>query len=193
MKKMFYFLLLMCLIIPCACASGRTVDNTTVKNLDLNRYLGTWFEIARFDHSFERGVEFATANYILRDDGKVRVVNSGLKDGHYKESIGKAFLPDPAGEPARLRVSFFGPFYSDYRVLMLSEDYHYALVGSKSAKYLWILSRTPYVPEQVMEQILAEATRRGYDTSLLHWVDQGQGCDMKCCDETKCSDVKCSD
>lgn len=179
---MFYFLLLMCLIIPCACASGRTVDNTTVKNLDLSRYLGIWYEIARFDHSFERGVEFATANYILEDDNRVKVVNSGWKDGKYKESVGKAFLPDPENEPARLRVSFFGPFYSDYRVLMLSEDYDYALVGSKSANYLWILSRKPYVPREMMEQILAEARRRGYDTSLLLWVNHGP------CDEEECSD-----
>lgn len=169
---MFYFLLLMCLIIPCACASGRTVDNTTVKNLDLNRYLGIWYEIARFDHSFERGMEDVRAMYTLNDDGTVQVCNTGWKDGKFRQTKGKAFVPDPVGNPGLLRVSFFGPFYSDYRVLMIDRDYEYALVGSKSGKYLWILSRMPSVPDGTMASILTEAERRGYDTEDLIWVHQ---------------------
>lgn len=166
-------ILIMSMLLTCSCGMGGSVNNTTVAKLDLDRYLGTWYEIARYDHSFERGIEYSTAKYTLNEDGSVKVTNSGMKNGKYKESVGKAFLPDPNGEPARLRVSFFGPFYSDYRVLMITDNYQYALVGSKSSKYLWILSRTPYACEETLKAILDEASRRGYDTSKLHWVRQG--------------------
>lgn len=149
--------------------SGQKVDNSPVSSLDLNRYLGNWYEIARFDHSFERGLTHAKANYALNPDGTIVVTNSGLLDGKQKESIGKAKITDTVG---LLRVSFFGPFYSDYRVMMLAEDYSYALVGSKNAKYLWILSRTPELPQEILTKILAVATARGYDTGKLIWVEQ---------------------
>ena len=152
--------------------SAQRVDNRTIGNLDLNSYLGDWYEIARFDHSFERGMSNSMAKYTIRPDGKVSVVNSGWRDGKYKESTGKAYSPDPAGNPGLLRVSFFGPFYSDYRVMMLMDNYRYALVGSGSAKYLWILSRSPEIPQTVRERFLSEASRRGYDVSKLIWVDQ---------------------
>lgn len=158
---------LLCLA-PCSCR-GQKVDNSTVRNLDLERYLGSWYEIARFDHSFERGLIHAKAQYSLNSDGTITVTNSGMKNGKYKESIGKVKLTKTAG---RLRVSFFGPFYSDYRVMMLSKDYKYALVGSKSPGYLWILSRTPEVPEDVLQTILDVASGRGYDTDKLIWVEQ---------------------
>lgn len=151
------------------CGNVQKVDNTPVSALDLNKYLGDWYEIARFDHSFERGLEFSKANYISRDDGKIVVVNTGIKEGKQKSSIGKA---KPTDTPALLRVSFFGPFYSDYRVMMLDDDYQWALIGGSSAKYLWILSRTPELPQETLDTILAEAHRRGYDTSKLIWVKQ---------------------
>ena len=144
-------------------------DNMTVRSVDLEKYLGTWFEIARFDHSFERGLEYATARYTLMDNGKVKVVNSGIKDGQVKTSEGKAKTTD---NPGLLRVSFFGPFYSDYRIMMLDDDYKYALIGSGSQKYLWILSRTPQIPEDVKASMLLEARLRGYDVSKLIWVKQ---------------------
>lgn len=149
--------------------NARKVDNSTVKSLDLTRYLGAWYEIARFDHSFERNLTHAKAFYSLNNDGMITVTNSGMKDGKKKTSMGKAKLTDTVG---RLRVSFFGPFYSDYRVMMLSDDYNYALVGSSNAKYLWILSRTPDIPSDVLTKILTEASGRGYDTSRLIWVEQ---------------------
>lgn len=152
------------------CCMAQKVDNSTITNLEPERYLGKWYEIARYDHKFERGLNYATANYSLMNDGKIRVVNSGLKNGKLKSSVGKAKFTD---NPGLLRVSFFGPFYSDYRIMMLSKDYKYALVGSKSAKYLWILSRTPAVPEGTLNQILVEAANRGYDISKLIWVKQG--------------------
>lgn len=152
-------------------------DNSVISSFDLNRYLGRWYEIARFDHSFERGMQNVMAEYSLKDDGMVKVLNSGWKDGKYKIAEGKARQPDPAGDPAHLEVSFFLFFYSDYNILMLDKDYQIALVGSKSPKYLWILSRTPQVPDSVMDKVLEEASSRGYDIDKLIWVDQSANAD----------------
>ena len=151
------------------CVSGPKVDNTPVAALDLNRYLGEWYEIARFDHSFERGVEQAKAVYTLKEDGTIKVENSGIKDGKPKAAIGKG---KRTKEPALLRVSFFGPFYADYRVMKIDAEYTYALVSSGSADYLWILSRTSILPEAAKSELVGEAKRRGYDTDKLIWVRQ---------------------
>ena len=153
-------------------AQNGQYDNSTIPEFDLMKYLGTWYEIARFDHSFERGLENVTAEYILRDDGKIDVLNSGWKNGKFKTAEGKAKQPDPLTDPAHLKVSFFLFFYSDYNVMMLDDDYQVALVGSKSPKYLWILSRTPSLSEEVTEAVLDEAASRGYDLSELIWVNQ---------------------
>lgn len=161
------FSVLLCLL--AGCSSKLTVDNSVVTNFDLDRYLGDWYEIARFDHSFERGMDQTKASYTLREDGKVDVLNTGVKNGKPKEAKCVAKLTDT---PAKLRVSFFGPFYSDYRVMLLDDDYQYALVGSGSDDYLWILSRTPQISDTVKNKILTEAQRRGYDTDKLIWVDQ---------------------
>ena len=167
MKKILYLFLTILLLTTC---SGElTVDNSVVDSFDLNRYLGDWYEIARFDHSFERGIEFCKAKYALREDGKIEVLNTGVKDGELKEAKGKGKLTDT---PALLRVSFFGPFYADYRVMLLDSAYQYALVGSGSDDYLWILSRSPQLADDVKATILAEAKRRGYDTEKLIWVKQ---------------------
>ena len=162
-------LLAMSILLCTACVAQPKVDNTVSGDLKLDQYLGDWYEIARFDHSFERGIQFSKANYTLREDGKVQVINSGIKDGKAKESKGKAKLTD---NPRILKVSFFGPFYSDYRVMLLDADYQWALIGSGSAKYLWILSRTPELPKETLDTFLVEAQRRGYDTSKLIWVKQ---------------------
>ena len=156
-------------VVLAGCVSGPKVDNTPVSALDLNRYLGEWYEIARFDHSFERGVEQAKANYTQNADGTIKVVNSGIKDGKPKTAIGKGKMTDT---PGLLRVSFFGPFYADYRVMLIDKDYTYALVGSGGADYLWLLSRTPGLSETAKSELLADAQRRGYDTDKLIWVEQ---------------------
>lgn len=153
------------------CNQRMTVDNTAIVTLVLSRYMGKWYEIARLDHRFERGMEQCTATYLPQANGTIKVVNQGLKNGEWKISEGKAKLTDKQG---LLRVSFFGPFYSDYRILMLAPDYSYALVGGDNDNYLWILSRTPHLPKQARNQILAEAHRRGYDTTSLIWVKQDQ-------------------
>ncbi|MCQ2067312.1 MAG: lipocalin family protein [Bacteroidaceae bacterium] len=147
---------------------GDDVDNSTVESLDVHRFMGKWYEIARFDHSFERGLTHTTAYYSLKNDGSIAVKNSGLKDGRQKTTVGKAKMTDTAG---LLRVSFFGPFYSDYRVMMVSADYKYAIIGSKNSKYLWILSRTPGIPSADLEKIQSFITSRGYNLKDLIWVD----------------------
>lgn len=147
-------------------------NNSTISDFDLSRYLGTWYEIARFDHSFERGMDNVVAEYLLREDGMIDVTNTGWKNGKYRIAEGKAKQPDPSKDPAHLEVSFFLFFYSDYNVMMIDDDYKVALVGSKSPKYLWILSRTPEVSDSVMDEVLEEASGRGYDIDKLIWVDQ---------------------
>ena len=158
----------------CAMTSAQQIDNTTITAFDLNRYLGKWYEVARYDHVFERGLVGTTAEYSLRDDGKIKVLNSGYLetlDGSYQESIGKA-KPNSNGKPGQLRVSFFGPFYGNYYILDLAPDYSYSVVGSSSPKYLWILSRTPHLSTEVQSKILNNLQKRGYDTTKLIWVEQ---------------------
>ena len=169
-------------LILAACVAGvmpmiactKDFDNSTVSSFDLSRYLGTWYEIARFDHSFERGMDNAMAEYILQDDGTVFVLNSAWKNGKYKVAEGKAKYPDPAGKPGGLKVSFFLFFYSEYNVMMVDENYQISLVGSKAENYLWILSRTPVPDPDLLKAVLDEARSRGYDTSKLIWVDQSR-------------------
>ena len=168
MKKLLTLISMACFLF-CGCAAQTSVDNSVSGDLQLDKYLGDWYEIARFDHSFERGIQFSKANYTLREDGKVAVVNSGIKNGKAKESKGKAKLTD---NPRILRVSFFGPFYGDYRIMLLDPDYQWVLVGGSSDKFLWILSRTPQLDPEVRDTILAEATKRGYDINKLIWVEQ---------------------
>lgn len=157
-----------------ACSSPLTVDNSAVKTVDLTRYVGQWYEVARYDHMFERDMMQCTATYTLQDDGTIKVVNRGIKNGKWKTSEGKAKVTEA---PGVLRVSFFGPFYSDYRIMMLDPDYSYALVGGDSDDYLWILSRTPQLQQETLDQIIYEAHRRGYKTTNLIWVQRSLATD----------------
>lgn len=166
MKKIITLSVLLSLLMGC---SKLTVDNSVVTDFDLNRFLGSWYEIARFDHKFERGMEQTKAVYVLREDGKVDVINTGMKDGQPSEAKGIAKLTDT---PGLLHVSFWGPFYSDYRIMFLDDDYQYALIGGGSDDYLWILSRTPQISDEAKTQIVAQAQKRGYDPTKLIWVKQ---------------------
>ena len=150
------------------------IDTKTVDNLDINRYLGTWYEIARFPHSFEKNLVGVTATYSLRDDGKIKVVNQGYKgslDGELSRAVGKAKIPDP-DVMSKLKVSFFLFFYGDYYVLELGEDYQYAMIGSSTPDYFWILSRTPRMDDETYRMLLSKAEKRGYDLSRLIEVEQ---------------------
>lgn len=173
--KRFAKTLLCCLpFLGVACSSSDDIVTTTVSQLDLEKYVGQWYEVARFDHRFERGLVGCMANYSINDDGTVKVLNTGYEDsldGKYKESEGKARRPDDS-KPGQLEVSFFLWFYSEYNVMELADDYRYALVGSKTDNYLWILSRTPQLDPADKEYLLNQAKARGYDTDKLIWVQQ---------------------
>lgn len=152
----------------------KMIDKTVVTDFDIEKYLGTWYEIARYDHRFERGLAGVTATYSWRDDGKIKVVNAGYKgslSGKRSEATGKAKIPDPA-VPAKLKVSFFWFFYGDYFVFELDDDYQWAVIGSSSDKYLWILSRTAKMDENLYNDLLGRLTKRGYDVSKLISVEQ---------------------
>ena len=156
----------------CATTMGQSIDNSTITAFDLDRYLGKWYEIARYDHSFEKGMTHVYTEYSLEDDGKIRVVNHGIKNGKPKEIVGKGKQPDPKEYPGRLKVSFFLWFYADYYILELDENYQYALVGSSSDNYLWILCRTPEMTKAQLDGLLQNIAQRGYDLSKLIFVEQ---------------------
>ena len=168
-------MIVMCLLCGTMALEGANkIDNSTVKEIDLNRYMGRWYEIARFDHFFERGLVGCVAEYSFRDDGLIKVVNTCYKksfDGKFKESVGKARVKD-SGIPGQLEVAFFLNFYGDYYVLELAPDYSYVLVGSSSDDFLWILSRTPKMKKEDLDFLLMRAQQRGYDISKLIMVEQ---------------------
>lgn len=147
-------------------SDGAVIDNRTVQTFDVARFMGKWYEIARYDHRFEEGMTRVSATYTLLDDGRIEVLNSGYKDGKYKEIKGKAKQPNPAN-PGKLKVSFFLWFYSDYYVLILDPEYRYVVIGSSSDKYLWIMSRQPDLAEDVIRNLLDQLRERGYDTAKL--------------------------
>ena len=151
-----------------AADSGTRPPLRTVDGVDLNRYSGTWYEIARYPNRFQRDCQSDTkAEYTLRNDGKVQVVNScRQKDGKKKAARGTAKVADKRTN-AKLRVTFFWPFYGDYWVIGLSPDYRYAIVGEPKRKYLWILSRTPEMEEATYQAIVEQIREAGYDPEKL--------------------------
>ena len=144
-----------------------------VKPFDLERYLGRWYEIARLDHSFERGLSQVSAEYSLRDDGSVRVINRGyLKtQDKWKEAEGKArFVRSP--KEGFLKVSFFGPFYASYIIFALDQDhYNYAMISGPDTSYLWILSRKPTLEQKTLDKLIEKARQAGFDTDNLIFVE----------------------
>lgn len=144
-----------------------------VNNFELDRYLGTWYEIARLDHSFERGLTRIQAEYSLRDDGGVRVLNKGysVENQAWQEAEGKAYFVE-SPDQGYLKVSFFGPFYGSYVVFGLDqENYQYAFVSGPDTSYLWLLARTPQVAPEVLEAFKQAARERGFDTEQLIYVE----------------------
>jgi apolipoprotein D and lipocalin family protein len=144
-----------------------------VSNFELNKYLGKWYEVARLDHSFERGLNQVSAEYSLRKDGGVSVVNRGfsLEDDEWREALGKAYFVNEPNE-GYLKVSFFGPFYGSYIIFELDKDnYQYAFISGPDKDYLWLLSRTPTVEPEVMEKFVSISKARGFDTSQLIVVE----------------------
>ncbi|ASK68668.1 lipocalin family protein [Shewanella bicestrii] len=170
MKKLL--LLISVLVLSGCLGMPRNVE--PVKDFQLERYLGKWYEIARLDHSFERGLTQVTAEYSLKADGGVKVINRGYSADtqQWKEAEGKAYFVNGDGE-AYLKVSFFGPFYGSYVVFGLDQqDYQYAFISGPDTDYLWLLARTPTVSPEVMKQFVEMASARGFDTNSLIYVEQ---------------------
>jgi apolipoprotein D and lipocalin family protein len=170
-KEAFLVICTTVLVLLSSCATlpkGATV----IGSFEKEKYLGKWYEIARYDFAFEKNLNNTTAEYAIRKDGKIDVVNRGYNyiTKKWSEAKGKARFrgADTIGE---LEVSFFGPFYAAYNVIALDKDYQYALVAGSSLKYLWILSREKTLPDEVKAQYLSIAQSLGYDTSKLIWVE----------------------
>jgi apolipoprotein D and lipocalin family protein len=144
-------------------------------NFELERYLGRWHEIARLDHSFERGLTNVTADYRLREDGCVEVINRGFDraKGAWREAKGVARFQG-APDVASLEVSFFGPFYGAYNVLVLDPRYRYALVSGANRRYLWILAREPVLESKILDELVGRAASWGFATGGLIYVDHGE-------------------
>ena len=141
----------------------------TVARVDLSRYLGIWYEIASFPQSFQRGCTVTTAAYAVRPDGDIDVLNRcrvGSIDGKEKSALGRARVVDRSTN-ARLEVSFFRPFWGDYWIIDLADDYSYSVVGHPGRDYLWILSRTPTMAEATFQAIVARLEAQGYETARL--------------------------
>lgn len=168
--KRFLFLPLFLLLSSC---TGIPNGVQAINNFQLERYLGTWYEIARMDHRFERGLEQVTATYSLREDGGVRVLNRGFDTdkGKWKEAEGKAYLLGEDNE-GRLKVSFFGPFYAAYNIIELDEDYQYVMISGHTRNYFWILSRSAEIDEQVLQRLITRASELGFATNQLIYVKQ---------------------
>jgi len=154
--------------------SCRSIPNgiEAVTNFNADKYLGQWYEIARFDFRFERDMNNTTANYINNPDGTIKVVNRGYNyvTNEWSEATGKAkFVKTP--DVAMLKVSFFGPFYAGYNIIALDADYKYALISGQNKSYLWILSREKTIPEHIRAEYVNKAQSMGYDTSKLIWVE----------------------
>lgn len=150
---------------------NRKPDNSTTPTLDIQRFMGRWYEIARYEHRFEKGMTHVSATYTLSGNGKIEVLNEGLKEGKHKQIKGRAKQPNPQ-DPGKLKVSFFLWFYSDYYVLYIDPEYRYLLVGSSSDKYLWIMSREKSLAKETLDQLLDKLRVRGYDTDKLLFVAQ---------------------
>lgn len=168
---MYRLLLFLIALFTMSGCTGSYPPLPTVKNVDIERYSGRWYEIARYEHYFEKGCRNVTADYALREDGKIGVLNRcTVEEKKRKEAKGVAYATDASN--SKLKVSFFRPFYGDYWILMLDEEYRYAVVGDPSREYLWILSRRPTLEEEITKQILAGLPKLGYDTSKLLWTEQ---------------------
>lgn len=155
-----------------SCKSVKVPDNiSVVKNFKLEPYMGTWYEVARFDFKYEKDLSNVTATYSIKPNGKVKVVNRGynfVKD-KWEQANGKADFVNTTNEGA-LKVSFFGPFYSGYNVVLMEPDYENALIFGENTDYIWILSRKKTIPDHIKDKFLKEAEKAGYDLNRLIWT-----------------------
>jgi len=167
---MKHLIIILSTLLFIGCSTKDHAPLPTVAKVDSTKYLGTWHEIARYEHSFEEGCSKVNATYSFIEDGKIKVLNRCLKNGKIDQAIGKAYPADESN--SKLKVSFFGPFYGNYWILMLDEGYNYAVIGEPSREYLWILSRTQKMEQATLDEILAKLPTLGYATNKLIWTPQ---------------------
>lgn len=169
MRNILLFLTITILFTAC---SSKHAPLETVKQVDLDRYLGKWYEIARFEHKFEKDCKNVTATYSLKDNSDIEVVNrcEKITSGKKTKAVGTAYSVDNTN--AKLRVSFFRPFYGDYWILYLDKDYKHVLVGSPSREYLWILARDKTISNETKTKILEKVPSLGFDKNKFIWTVQ---------------------
>jgi apolipoprotein D and lipocalin family protein len=171
--KMYRLLIISLILISITGCSKPYPPLETVKKVDLQKYAGTWYEIARYEHYFEKGCRDVSATYTLKEDGDIKVINRCTKEEADKnEVVGVAYATDESN--SKLKVSFFRPFYGDYWIIMLDDEYRYAVIGDPSREYLWILSRTPTLDEDIKNMILKRLPEMGYSADPLIWTPQGK-------------------
>jgi apolipoprotein D and lipocalin family protein len=172
LAKVLLIALLSILLAGCL---GSPEGVVAIDGFDKQRYLGRWYEVARLDHSFERGLSNVTAEYSLREDGGIRVINRGYSSeaSAWQEAEGRAYFVADERQ-GHLKVSFFGPFYGSYIIFEMDKsDYGYAFVAGNSTDYLWLLARTPTISPLLREQFIQQVTKLGFDPEALIFVDQG--------------------
>ncbi len=170
MKQIFLILAAMASLF----SSTSAQELSTVDQVDIEKYAGTWYEIARLPNSFERGLKCVTATYTLKDNGKIEVLNKGFSSGtkgKWKTARGSARVPDQ-NYPGRLKVTFFWPFAGNYYILALDEQYQYALVGDPSRKYLWVLARSSSLDQDIYTRLMEHAKKDGFDIQQVLKVEQ---------------------
>lgn len=172
MKNFFKLLTSVFALFLFTACSSKNPPLQTVEKVELNNYLGSWYEIARYEHFFERDCKNVTANYSMMDEKTIKVINkcTKIQTNEKKEATGRAYAIDESN--SKLKVSFFRPFYGDYWILMLDENYKYVVVGTPSREYLWILAREKTISEEVRNEILQKLPTLGFDTSKFIWTIQ---------------------
>jgi apolipoprotein D and lipocalin family protein len=170
MTKRLLILLSMASFLSCK----TTQDLPTVEKVEISKYTGQWYEIARLPNSFEKGLECVTATYTQKSNGKIEVLNRGYSSdkGRYKTAKGTAWIPD-SNFPGRLKVTFFWPFSGNYYIISLDEDYQYALVGDPSRKFLWVLARSKTLETPIYDDLMKNAESNGFDINQVIKINQG--------------------
>ena len=172
MKNLYKSVLFISIVLLFTACSSKNPPLQTVEKVDLQKYLGTWYEIARFEHFFEKDCKNVSANYSMMDEETIQVINKCTKitPTESKEATGRAYAVDASN--SKLKVSFFRPFYGDYWVLVLDKNYEYVLVGTPSREYLWILARDKTISPEIKNSILEKLPSLGFDSSKLLWTIQ---------------------
>ena len=171
-RRLFFALLTACAFTAC---TGLPEGVEAVDSVDPERYLGTWYEIARLDHPFERGLRNVTATYSKREDGGIKVLNQGysVEEGEWQSAEGKAY-PIEEGRWNRLKVSFFGPFYGGYNIVALDDDYQWVMVVGPNRDYLWILARSPDLDRDIVNSLVAQAEALEFAVNELIFPEHGE-------------------